>query len=433
MWHGKKANPLNTLYGRLALMMIGLIVLLQISAEIVVNRDRGRIDTEHVRNEIILAVHAKEVNAEYAAYVGETLGIRYVPNGEVLARGCPAPCSGPVTRLDRTLQDNLPEGSRSVSDPSTGAVWVRYGEAPYWIYMPNALLSSYRFHGEQVLMLVLAIGIALFGAWHLQQPLSRLADAARRFRLGRDVEPLQVDGPVEMQSLTTDFNRMMHELSCAEQDREVMLAGIAHDLKAPISRILVRADMLRDAAQREGFSRDGEVLLRIVEQFLTYARQSVNASPYACVEEQCRVHREEAAQSGLEVRLDLRAGEDFRLPFVDIDRILSNLIGNAVSYGRPPVEIATCQRDGMYVLTVRDHGEGVPHDRLESALLPYVRIDDGLEGGSGHCGLGLAIVRKLVGANHGHIVCANADDGGFVVTLTFPPAETETATGMPVA
>lgn len=416
------ANPLNTLYGRLVLMMIGLIALLQISAEIVVNRDRGRIDTEHVRNEVILAVHAKEVNAEYAAYVGETLGIRYVPQDQLLAQGCPAPCSGPVTRLDRNLQDNLPEGSRAVSDSSTGAIWVRFGEASYWIYMPNALLSSYRFHGEQVLMLVLAIGIALFGAWHLQQPLSRLAGAARRFRLGRDVESLKVDGPVEMQSLTTDFNRMMHELSCAEQDREVMLAGIAHDLKAPISRILVRADMLKDAGQREGFSRDGEVLLRIVEQFLTYARQSVNASPYAGVDEQCRVHRDEAAQAGVEVRLELQAGEQFRLPFVDIDRILSNLIGNAISYGHPPVEIFTHRDEGMYVLCVRDHGDGVPEDRLESALLPYVRIDDGLEGGSGHCGLGLAIVRKLVGANHGHIECSNAEDGGFMVILRFPAA-----------
>ena len=103
---------------------------------------------------------------------------------------------------------------------------------------------------------------------------------------------------------------------------------------------------------------------------------------------------------------------------MDLDRILSNLIENAMNYGEPPVEISTSAHNGIYTLSVRDHGVGIPGEQLERALQPFTRLDPA-RGGDAHCGLGLAIVRRLTRYNGGHFECDNAPDGGFRVTLTF--------------
>ncbi len=200
-----------------------------------------------------------------------------------------------------------------------------------------------------------------------------------------------------------------------------MLAGLAHDLRAPITRMQVRADLLPDEGSRVGFLRDAESLSRIVTQCLDFARDTADASPLANVDAHCRRHYGDALGDDAPVTLDLRAGEGFNLPLVDLDRILSNLIGNALTYGEAPVEVTTPVHHGEYTLTVRDHGAGIPAAQLERALQPFVRLD-AARGGDAHCGLGLAIVRRLARYNGGVFAAANAPDGGFVVTMTFASA-----------
>ncbi len=229
---------------------------------------------------------------------------------------------------------------------------------------------------------------------------------------------MPIGGPREVKEVIANFNEMVSELSQGEQERAVMLAGLAHDLRAPITRMQVRADLLPDAATRAGFLRDSEALSRIVTQFLDFAREGSEPSPAASVDLHCRQHYGGELDDGL-VSIDLRAGEGFQLPLVDLDRILTNLIENAMTYGEPPVEISTEAAAQGYRLIVRDHGPGIPEAELERALRPFVRLD-AARGGDAHCGLGLAIVKRLVRQHRGSFVASNADDGGLVVTMTFP-------------
>ncbi|MEK6423708.1 MAG: ATP-binding protein, partial [Burkholderia gladioli] len=186
----------------------------------------------------------------------------------------------------------------------------------------------------------------------------------------------------------------------------------------PITRMQVRADLLPDAATRMGFLRDAEALSRIVTQFLDFAGEGGEPSAAAGVDAHCWQHYGGELDDTL-VSVDLRAGEGFRLPLVVLDRILSNLIENAMTYGEPPVAIVTQAVPQGYRLTVRDHGPGIPEAELERALRPFVRLD-AARGGDAHCGLGLAIVKRLVRQQRGTFVASNAADGGFMVTMTFP-------------
>ncbi|MDI7046777.1 histidine kinase dimerization/phospho-acceptor domain-containing protein, partial [Escherichia coli] len=127
-------------------------------------------------------------------------------------------------------------------------------------------------HSALGLMLALAIIVAFLGAWHAQRPLRRLASAAREFRIGVSTPVVRVSGPREVAELITRFNEMIREISEYEQERAMMLAGVAHDLRTPLTRMQVRADLMPDGAERIGFLGDVESLGRIVKQFLDFVR-----------------------------------------------------------------------------------------------------------------------------------------------------------------
>jgi len=100
------------------------------------------------------------------------------------------------------------------------------------------------------------------------------------------------------------------------------------------------------------------------------------------------------------------------------------LIENAFSHGAPPLLIATAKHHGNYVLSVTDHGAGIPPEDFDRALRPFVRLD-AARGGDAHCGLGLTIVRRLTRRYGGELTLANALGGGLCVTLTFPETARE--------
>ncbi|MFM0469200.1 ATP-binding protein [Paraburkholderia strydomiana] len=412
-------NPFNTLFGQLALMTVGLIVIVHLTSLVLVDRDRGQIDTGHAQRALLLAVQSQRDGAVTASQVSAALGVSVINADNAIPYGCPAPCQDTTGPFQNALRAKLPPGSAVVADPESGNVWVRYAGNAGWLKLESSMLPARRFISASAMMLVFAVILALIGAWHLQRPLHRLAIAAREFRLGHRAPVVPASGPREVKGLIDDFNQMVHALAQAEQERAVMLAGVAHDLRAPITRMQVRADLLPDEANRSGFLRDAESLSRIVTQFLDFARESADRSPPTSVDAHCRRHYGDSLEDDALVRLDLQAGDGFGLPLVDLDRILTNLIENALTYGEPPVEISTSRHNGHYTLTVRDHGVGIPGGQLERALQPFVRLDEA-RSGDAHCGLGLAIVRRLVRYNGGVFHADNAADGGFVVSMTFP-------------
>lgn len=419
-------NPFNTLFGRLALMTVSLIVLVHITSMLLVERDRSMLAVTQAARVLTLANQVQTKHRGALTAVQSLLGLSFIEPPAAIAAGCPAPCTDTYGPFEMKLRERLPAGSHVVTGGST--LWVQFppasdakGVAPAgneWIAVHNVVLPLSRYLGASTLTLALAIVVAVLGAWRLQRPLRHLARAAREFRVGHRAVAVQESGPREIRKLIGDFNEMVHELELSEQERAVMLAGLAHDLRAPITRMQVRADLLPDEANRAGFMRDAESLSRIVTQFLDFARDGADPSPRTQVDQHCRRHYGDSLADEALVTLKLQAGDGFSLPLVDLDRILSNLIENAFTYGEAPVEIATASRPGAFTLTVRDQGAGIPADQLERALRPFVRLD-AARGGDAHCGLGLAIVRRLARYNGGSFVAANVAGGGFAVTLTF--------------
>jgi two-component system osmolarity sensor histidine kinase EnvZ len=295
-----------------------------------------------------------------------------------------------------------------------------------------------RFLVEAVSMLLAALILSLFAVWQMQRPLSRVADASRAFGSGARPEPVPVQGPLELRELIGSFNDMMRRLNEAGDDQAVMLAGVAHDLKAPLTRLKLRASVLADENERAGLLRDVDSLTDIVQQFLEFAGQSADAGAPVEVDDFLReqfssgdhgevTERAESGESGPPgdsaeaplFALDLRAGPSFTLPGTMLDRLVTNLVDNALEHGMPPVEIATGRDERHWTISVRDHGPGIPDDRIAAAMKPFVRLD-AARGGEGHCGLGLAIVARLAHERGGRCHVGNHAQGGLEVRIELP-------------
>jgi two-component system osmolarity sensor histidine kinase EnvZ len=276
---------------------------------------------------------------------------------------------------------------------------------------------------EALKILLLTLILLLLAKRQLLQSMSRVEDAAYEFGVGGRPEGVIVQGPLELRDLITSFNEMMRHMNEASDHEAVVLAGVAHDLKAPLIRLKQRAAVIGTENDRMDFTRDIDSLVDIVHQFLVLAGQRADAGAPVAVETFLRerfsiTHSAEVPR----VRLDPKAGPLFTLDRTVLDRLITNLVDNALEHGAPPIDISTSRDERNWIISVRDHGAGIPEDRMAAAMKPFVRLGDAYAG-KGHYGLGLAIVARLAHDSGGRCDVHNHPDGGLCVRILLPVAQ----------
>ncbi|QQC63301.1 ATP-binding protein [Paraburkholderia ginsengisoli] len=425
-------NPLNTLFGRMALLSAAVLFAIQAGWFVLVVMQPPRHEVDGFARGILLVLQAINGEPLKGAALAPALRVHLVPTWNMPASvHLRTPTTHPLVELTRHLRENLPPGTQiAVDDVHPPQLWVLFPGKSNWVVVPVDVPPRPRFLIEGASMLLAALILSLFAVWQMQRPLSRVADAARAFGSGGRPEPVTVQGPRELRDLIGSFNDMMRRLNEAGDDQAVMLAGVAHDLKAPLTRLKLRASVLVAESERAGLIRDVDSLTNIVQQFLEFAGQSADAGPPIEVEEFLREQFSsgdaigetsgDSAEAPL-FRLDLQAGPSFTLPRTLLDRLVTNLVDNALEHGTPPVDIATARDDRHWVISVRDHGPGIPDERIAAAMKPFVRLD-AARGGEGHCGLGLAIVARLAHDRGGRCHVRNHAQGGLDVRIELPVA-----------
>ncbi len=421
-------RPIDSLFGRLALLVVAVLLVSHFAGYLMFRWDKNHSQTRYAVEEAAFLVEAVR---EHVARAGST---PLPPRVRVVGLSSP---DVPPERTDMPeslahfvgdLSDRMPPGSqvRVAKEGHPPMLWVHEAADPHWIVVPMIPMhpprSLDRLFVWLTSILAIAVMCALIAAWRLQQPLRALAQGVGRFGRGQPVPPLPERGPRELRDLTHGFNQMVREVSRAEKDRAVMLAGIAHDLRTPLARMRLRAEMMEDVKLRDGVVRDVDSMTHIVDQFLVFAHDGVDSSDMVEVDEQCqRIARSyRAVAPGMPtVQTELSAGPGFRLPTATLDRILSNLLDNAHAYGAPPVVVRTARTADGWQLSVSDHGQGIAPQDLIQASRPFVRLDPA-RGGNGHSGLGLAIVERLVRRLGGGWEIGNAENGGLRIVMTFP-------------
>jgi two-component system osmolarity sensor histidine kinase EnvZ len=270
--------------------------------------------------------------------------------------------------------------------------------------------------------LFVGLGMTLWVAivlviWQVNRPLQRMAETLANKAGGLGEIALPASAPREFQLFAARFNALAGKLAAQQHERELLLASVSHDLRAPLTRIRLRAEMLDDAEAGAALSRDTESMRRIIDQFLDYQRP---VRPASRVDAAALV-REAAAQYlelGRDLRIDAPASAEFDADPTALERMLDNLIDNALVHGREPVELSVRTDADALLIEVRDHGPGIPADQRARVLQAFERLDRA-RSAQGHCGLGLAVVQRLAERSGATLELADAPDGGLAARLRF--------------
>jgi len=310
------------------------------------------------------------------------------------------------------------------------ALWVR---APSlgagWLKVP---LYPHPLRGQKIWSVLgwfLAIGLlSTASAWifvrQLNQPLKRLVFAARQLGQGSSVRLPVSDTPSEMTEVYRAFNQMAEDVEQAGRERELMLAGVSHDLRTPLTRLRLSLELMTsDNEFTPDMVRDIEDMDAILDQFLAFIRdgrdETVEVVDLAALVQEVVAPYNQAEE---QVRLCLEPIPPFPLRKVSMKRLMNNLIGNALHHAGDGVEVAAYvsgDNSAPYVvLSVLDRGAGIDPAELAGIFDPFIRGDRARSGKG--TGLGLAIVKRIAAMHGGNVELRNRSGGGLEARVRLP-------------
>ncbi|NVP58284.1 sensor histidine kinase [Mycoplana rhizolycopersici] len=285
--------------------------------------------------------------------------------------------------------------------------------------MPLAEWLPYVFAAQMVLLILctwFAVRLAI-------RPLGALAAAADALDPGRQGSPLNEGGPSEVAHAARAFNAMRDRIAHYLEERVQILAAISHDLQTPITRMRLRAEMADDSPEKDKLVNDLREIERLVQDGIAYARSS-----HGNGEKNARIDLASFIDSiaydyqdtGKAVSVTgIVQGTALTKPHA-LRRILTNFIDNALKFAGSAEISVERSGEGNTVITVTDHGPGIPEDKLESAMQPFYRVETSRNRDTGGTGLGLAIAQQLAASVGGAVRIYNRSGGGLAAEISLP-------------
>jgi len=261
------------------------------------------------------------------------------------------------------------------------------------------------------------------------RPLNRLSGAVKQLARGGSRPLVSEEGPEEIASLARTFNRMSSDLQQLSENRTVMIAGISHDLRTPLTRLGLAVEMLDQESNPELIERirhNLDTMNNLIRQFLQFSRGVEGALPVQL--DLWQMIESLAADLKLE-------GSDLRLHrnnppcvyFADavaLERVVANLLKNAVQHGNgKPVDIDLHCTEEEVAIAIADRGPGIPPEEVEAVFQPFHRLASSGGQTAGGSGLGLAIVNQIALKHDWKIQLLPREGGGTVAKLSLPPGQ----------
>ncbi|MCX7155084.1 MAG: ATP-binding protein [Rhodocyclales bacterium] len=380
-----------------------------------------------------------EARHELLRDLSDREGIHIYP-ADAADRVAPLPDRPFLHRVEELVQQQMgPETRLSLEREGERALFVNFhidesDEGGFWLALPSERI-------ERVFPLgwlgwgVAALLLSLVGAWlivyRITRPLKALQQAARKVGAGETPARLDESGPTELATVASAFNQMSADLAQLDQDRALILAGISHDLRTPLTRLRMGIEMSADESLREGMTADVEEMDKTIGQFLDFARSEGGEAPQdvdvaALLDELATQYR----RRGFDVAVSPAPAlcippETFGNPVSArpqaLRRAISNLIDNALRHAdsQSPVELALSAVLGEISIEVRDSGPGIPAEEVERVKRPFARLEAARTNAAG-AGLGLAIVDRVARSHNGRLELLPRAGGGLTARLVLP-------------
>jgi len=375
----------------------------------------------------------REFVGDFLAAIEEKLGQRL----EGLSVEFADPTELRVYKNDIRLVDLPPRWAQNtlIRQPEPAPVLVAQvliGEGE-WLYLAGLLpdlyyLSESRYlSADQLLFLSIMLVVLLAISWllvrWLTRPLVKLSHAARH--LGTDIEydirSLQVEGTREVRETAIAFNFMQERVLRFIEDRERMFSAISHDLKTPITRLRLRSELMDDSDTKRKMIGDLEELEAMVKGALDLGKSTdIHESIHAInINQLMRTFKDECKLMGAEIEIRGIAKRPYFGKPLALKRCISNLINNAVFYGKT-VRLDVVDSRAEIKVYVVDYGPGIPEDQIDKVFEPYVRLEGSRNRNTGGAGLGLSIARNIAHAHGGRLTLRNRVGVGLEAAVILP-------------
>ena len=319
------------------------------------------------------------------------------------------------------FDSRMPSGDFHVQIQAPGGVWLdvtaQEGQAGRQSE-PRKLVIEYLLR-IYAIRFIAALLFALVAVRIAVQPLRRLAVAAEA--LGKNVyrPSLRLFGPREVRVAAQSFNSMQQQLIRSIEERTRLLASISHDLRSPLTRLRLRAEMLPEAASRERLCTDLDEMDAMVHSTLDFVQGVEITEPrhQIDIDSLLRALCDDLAETGARVGFDGHAAAPVSGYPRNLKRCLQNLLDNAILHGGSASVQIHDDRDAVRI-TISDEGPGIAgKDMLERVFEPYFRAQPDKTDGTG---LGLTIAKSIAMAHGGTLVLSNRAERGLDAVLTLP-------------
>ena len=274
-----------------------------------------------------------------------------------------------------------------------------------------------------VLYIVLVGGLALL-LRRITRPLAALTTRVEQFAATRETEgQLEPSGPEDTRRLIAAHNQMEARISALLGEKDVMLGAIGHDLKTPLAALRVRIESVEDDAERAKMAATIEDISSSLDDILSLARVGRPSDALERTEISALVASvvEEFEDMGEPVELGETARMAGNVRPTWLRRALRNLVSNALRYGGN-ARVSVIRDGAMALIRIEDSGPGIPEDRIEDMLEPFVRGEVSRNRETGGAGLGLTLARAIAEQHGGSLTLANRSEGGLRAELRVPLA-----------
>lgn len=417
----------RSLYGRAALILILPIITLQLAVSIVFIQRHFEGVTEQMTRSVVIDLRfvldrvndaeTLEDAQEVAQTVANPLGLSMtVPNADVPAASEWRWFDLSGRAVERTLRDSIADiGPVLLPADRRVQVWFDTRHGPMSVVFQRSRVSASNPHQLLVWMVVLGVFMTLISYIYLRnqlRPITRLAAAATEYGRGRVVN-YNPSGANEVRAAGTAFLDMRNRIERQTQTRTMMLSGVSHDLRTPLTRLRLGLGMLDDA-DVEPLVRDVDDMQGLLDAFLDFARGDAEGEAELC-DPIDLAHQilADADRMGQAVRAGtMQGGGEVAIRPMAMRRAIENLIGNGLRYGAE-ARFSVIVTPKAVVFCVEDDGPGIPAHQREDAVRPFTRLDPSRnqDRGTG-VGLGLAIVEDIARAHGGTLRLGESEDLG---------------------
>ena len=277
------------------------------------------------------------------------------------------------------------------------------------------------FYFNLALSLIIVVAVVLFAVRQATQPLQTLAIAADKLGQDLDTAPLAETGPAEMRRAAQAFNHMQLRIKRLIDERARALAAVSHDLRTPLTRLRLRAELVDDESLRDQIAADLDSMAAMIDATLDYLRGLQEKEQLRPIDINALLQSlaADAQVIGRQVAVEGNAVAPYRGRLTALRRALQNLIDNAIKYGQDAT--VRVEDDGaMLRLIVEDSGPGIDPAELGRITEPYYRPDSTRSSDTGGTGLGLSIVRDIALMHGGELQLSNRASGGLSAKLLLP-------------